>query len=154
MEMPKPTDFHRKLEHMTGLWVGEERIAPSPLDPNGGTAKARVHNRVALNGFAVLQDYEQERNGSIVMRAHGVFRWDAARKEYVLHWFDMEGKPPVEFRGNFEGRELRMIAQHPQGFNRATFVFDGNGEYLYTLEVSRDSRQWQKFLEGRYTKKG
>ena len=56
MEMPKPTAAHRRLEKLIGRWSGEERIHPSPFDPNGGLAMARLENRPALDGFAVVQD--------------------------------------------------------------------------------------------------
>jgi|GEM_PF-3960233 len=79
MQMPKPTDAHRKLEKLAGSWHGEEQISPSPLDPVGGKAFGRLTNRLALDGFVVLQDYEQERDGVVNFRGHGVFGWDAAQ---------------------------------------------------------------------------
>ena len=51
MEMPKPTDVHKKLERLAGKWKGEEKMYPSPWDPNGGIAVGRVNNRPALDGF-------------------------------------------------------------------------------------------------------
>jgi hypothetical protein len=63
MEMHKPTDAHRKLGKLIGTgWV--KNISPFPSDPKGNCYRA-IHNRLALNGFVVVQDYEQERNGSI-----------------------------------------------------------------------------------------
>jgi hypothetical protein len=38
MEMPKPSDGHRRLERLAGRWEGEEKMEPSPWDPQGGTA--------------------------------------------------------------------------------------------------------------------
>jgi hypothetical protein len=63
MEMPKPTAAHKQLELLAGDWVGEEIMHPSPWATGGGTATARVRNRVGLDGFAVIQDYVQERGG-------------------------------------------------------------------------------------------
>lgn len=100
MEMPKPADAHRKLERVVGRWTGEEKLFPSPWDPKGGTASSRVENRLALDGFAIVQDYEQERNGKICFRGHGVLRWEAQQQCYEMYWFDSMGMPPNIFRGN------------------------------------------------------
>ncbi|MGE5277442.1 MAG: DUF1579 family protein [Acidobacteriota bacterium] len=74
--MPRPGEPHRQLRKLVGSWRGEERLSPSPWDPVGGTAVGRVENRSALDGFAVVQDYEQERNGAVGFRGHRVFSWD------------------------------------------------------------------------------
>lgn len=74
----------------------------------------RVRKRLALDGFAVVQDYEQERNGSVNYRGHGIFIYDAAQECYVLHWLDSLGMPPNEFRGGFEGDVLTLTGQMPQ----------------------------------------
>jgi len=85
MEMPQPTAAHHRLEKLVGRWSGEERIHPSPFDPAGGIAVARAENRLALDGFAVVQDYEQERNGKISFRGHGVLRWEAHQQCYEMY---------------------------------------------------------------------
>ena len=55
----------------------QERLYPSPWDPTGGPAVGHIENRAALDGFAVVHDYEHERNGSVTYRGHGIFTWDA-----------------------------------------------------------------------------
>jgi superfamily I DNA/RNA helicase len=57
--IPKVTEAHRRLERLVGAWSGEERLYPSPFDPLGGAATGRVRNQLALDGFAVVQDYER-----------------------------------------------------------------------------------------------
>jgi hypothetical protein len=104
MEMPTPTEAHRRLEKLVGRWSGEEKMTPMPFDPEGGVAIGRVDNRVALDGFAVVQDYEQERGGAITYRALGVYRWDADKDEYVLYWYDSMGGPPSEYLRFQSGR--------------------------------------------------
>jgi len=88
MEMPVLSEAHRKLQTLVGDWTGQEKIFPSPFDPQGGTAVGRVRNVLALDGFAVVQDYEQLRQAGVNFRGHGIFRWDKNRSEYILHWFD------------------------------------------------------------------
>ena len=53
------TEKHRKLEIMVGSWEGEEIIHPSPFSPEGGKAYGRSTNRLALDGLAVIHDYQQ-----------------------------------------------------------------------------------------------
>lgn len=62
MDMPQPTDAHRKLARLAGEWTGEEKVFPSEWDPEGGVALGRTSARVALGEFAVVTDYEQERD--------------------------------------------------------------------------------------------
>lgn len=65
MVMPRPSSEHKALDMLVGDWLGEEKIYPSPFDPVGGMATGRTHNQLALDGFAIVQDYEQERNGAV-----------------------------------------------------------------------------------------
>jgi len=153
MEMPKPGEPHRQLQKLVGSWSGEERLHPSPWDPSGGTAVGRVENRAALDGFVVVQDYEQERNGKIGFRGHGVFRWDAARQRHVFHWFDSMGMPPNEYVGQFQGDVLTLSYQGPQGHSRAVFDMSEPGRYLFRMDFSPDGSKWQTFMEGKYSKR-
>jgi hypothetical protein len=152
MEMPKPTDAHKKLERLVGRWSGEEKMFPSPWDPKGGMAVARVNNKLALDGFAVVQHYEQERGGTVTFRGHGVFRWDPNQNTYMLYWFDSMGFPPNEFRGDFKDNILMMAYQGPQGHTRATFDLSQDRRYTFRMEVSQDGKQWVPFTEGLYTR--
>jgi hypothetical protein len=154
MEMPRPTDAHRRLERIVGRWSGEERLYPSPWDPQGGTALGRIDNRLAMDGFAVVQDYEQERNGVITFSGHCVFRWDDAEQCYILHWFDSTGMPPDVFRGTFEDNVLTATTQGPKGWSRCTFDHRQEGHYSFRMEVSQDGAQWHTFMDGTYTREG
>ena len=148
MEMPRPGAEQRKLEILVGSWRGDETLSPSPWDPKGGTAVGRTVNRLALDGFAVIQDYQQQREGQTNFLGHGVFRWDDGT--YVLHWFDSMGMAPSEYRGNFDGNTLVMTARLTQGFSRATFDFRRPGSYHFRMEVSPDGNQWFTMIDGQY----
>jgi hypothetical protein len=111
-----------------------------------------VVNRNALDGLAVVQDYQQETDGKVNFRGHGVFRWDANSRSYVLHWFDSFDLPPAEFTGTLTERVLRLTASTSQGYARATFDFSHSGHYHYTLEVSPDGEQWFPSMEGMYNR--
>ena len=67
MEMPKPTEEHRRLHAFLGEWEGEEKLSPSPWGP-GGTARGRSTCRLDLDGFFVIQDYVEEKDGRVSYR--------------------------------------------------------------------------------------
>lgn len=152
MEMPRPTDADLRLQKLVGRWRGEEYIFPSHLDPKGGPAIGIADNRSALDGFAVVQEYEQERGGVVNLRGHGVFRWDRLASVYVLHWFDSIGMPPSEFRGTFEGDVLTLTSRDDPARVRATWDFSGDGRYRYRMDVSPDGERWMPFMEGDYAR--
>ena len=152
MEMPRLTPEHEALSMLVGSWQGAERIHPSGFDPVGGEAIGRVHNRLALDGFAVIQDYEQERNGSVNFRGHAVFRWDSGEKCYVLHWFDSFGGAPAKYRGHLQGRVLTFVGTTSGGYARAIFDFNAQESYRYSLSISPDGQEWVVFTEGEYAR--
>lgn len=143
----------RKIKRIAGTWVGEERIHPSPWDPKGGIAIGRVQNRLALDSFAVVQDYEQERNGEVNFRGHGVFTWNQSERCYALYWFDSMGFPPNVFKENFENDVLTLSTKDLKGHSRAIFDFSSDGSYKYRMDVSQDANQWYTFMEGTYERK-
>lgn len=151
MDMPKPGPEHRALERLAGHWVGEETIHPGPFDPAGGTARAEVTNTMAVAGFALVQDYAQERGGAVSFRGHGILRWDAAAGEYAFYWVDSFGMPPSEYRGKLVDDVLSMSYAGPMGLARAVWTLVGSDRYDYRMEVSGDSgASWHPFMEGAY----
>lgn len=153
-EMPKPTAEHKKLELLAGTWIGEEKMAPSLWDPAGGTATGRVSNRVSLDGFNVIQDYEQERGGKVTFRGHGVFGYDANAQCYVLHWWDSMGFGVHDYSGKFEGDVLSLTYQSPHGHHRCRFDMGKAGRYTFQMDMSQDGKAWKNMMEGNYSKRG
>lgn len=154
MDMPKPTAAHRQLERLVGTWRGEERIHPTPFDTKGGTAIGHVRNVRALDGFAVVQDYEQERGGKVNFSGHGILRFEPAKGKVEMHWFDSIGQPPGVFEGGWDGDVLTLVQKGAQGQVRATWDLAQPGRYTYAMEVSGDGRQWMRFMDGTYTREG
>lgn len=151
MDGEQPGAAHRELATaLLGTWIGEERLAPMPWDPAGGSAVARVRNASALGGLAVVQEYGQTRAGEATLRGLGVFRWDAAAGEVVLAWFDSLSPEPREFRGAFEGPRLALVSRAARGQARATYDFAAPNSYTYRLEVSPDGVEWRVYLQGAY----
>jgi hypothetical protein len=152
MEMPRPTEAHRRLHALAGTWSGGEKMHPSPWDPQGGAAEGRVENRVALDGFALVQHYEQRRGGRTSFTGHGVFSWDAAAGRHQMHWWDSMGSPVNVFTGAMVGDRLVLECPQGAGASRATFdlAHAAHGRYSFLMEVSPDGAQWFPFMEGNY----
>jgi Protein of unknown function (DUF1579) len=149
MEMPKPSAGHLKFEKIAGRWEGEEKLYPSPWDPVGGVAVARMKSRVALNGFALIGDYTQERDGAVTFTGHSVFTFNPKEDLYTLTWFDCMGSPPEVFKGRFEGDVLTVEHGGPGMHARITYDLSQSGQLLNSMELSQDGRTWTRFFDGR-----
>jgi len=154
MEMPKPVDAYRNLEKLTGLWVGHEKMYPSPWDPNGGIATGHSDCRPALDGFAVVLDYKQERDGVVNFRGHGVFVYNQYEEVYLLHWFDFMGTPPNIFSGQFDGDLFALTQKNPIGYSRLVYDFSHPKELRSRMDMSQDNVTWSPLMEGVYQWKG
>ena len=153
MEMPILTSEHRKLEKIAGRWEGEEKMYPSPWDPKGGTAIGRIKSRIALGGFALINDYEQEREGKITFTGHGVFTYSPEEKLYLLTWFDCMGVAPEVFKGTFDGEVLRLSHGGPGMHARLTYDLSEPGYLSTSMEMAQDGTNWMKFFDARLARK-
>ncbi len=153
MEMPTPSDGHRKLERIAGQWEGEEKMYPSPYDPNGGTAIGRINSRTALNGFALINDYEQEREGKITFSGHGIFTYDQKADIYTLIWADCMGNLPETFKGLFEGDVLDLAHGGPGMHVRLTYDLSEPDVLATSMEMSEDGVAWNRFFDARLTRR-
>jgi hypothetical protein len=99
-----------------------------------------------------VQDYEQERNGTVGFRGHGVFSFSARENCYWLHWWDSMGMGGSVFKGNFEGDTLQLTCPLPQGFSRGTWEIVNGTHYRFLMEVSGDGQQWMPMIEGDYAR--
>jgi hypothetical protein len=155
MEMPRPIAAHRKLAGLEGSWSGTDRMHPSPWDPTGGQASSRIESRVALDGFAVVQDYEQTRNGVVSFRGHAIFTYDAAKSTYLMYWFDNMGFPPAApSPGEWKDDAFVFVERNPMGNSRYTYRVPAPGKLELKIETSLDGTAWRPFLEGQYATSG
>jgi len=152
--MPRPTLAHDRLKAFEGDWAGEETLYPSSWG-QGGTALGRSRSRLDMEGFFLLQDYVQERDGSIVFRGHGVLGWDADTDSYVWYWVDSMGFVPKEpARGRWEGDSLVLHNTNPRGLSRYTFRFPADGVEEFKIESSVDGGQtWKPVIEATYRRR-
>jgi len=153
MEMPKPSSGHARLEELAGAWEGEEQMYPSPWDPKGGTAIGRTNTRVALGGFALIGDYEQERGGHITYAGHVVWTYNPKSDICSLNWFDSMGSPPEVFTGRFEGKVITVAHGGPGTHARLTYDLSEPGILKTKMEMSQDGAAWATFFDGRYARR-
>jgi len=108
MEQPKPTEQHRRLEKLTGKWIGEEKIQGSP-HTSATNATGSFDIRTDLNGLFALIDYVEKSGAQTLLAGHGVIGWDPKQKHYTLHWFDTFGSPPgAPGTGEWENDTLKF----------------------------------------------
>jgi hypothetical protein len=149
MDMPKVSDQHRKLYALVGDWEGIETISASPWGA-AGTATGKLHVRIDLNGFFVLQDYVQEKAGRVSFTGHGIFGYDVEAANYTWHWFDSVGfVPDAPARGQFNDGVLLLERTSPRASARYTHRFEKDGTYHFQIENSFDqTKSWQTFMTG------
>jgi uncharacterized protein DUF1579 len=153
MEMPKPGPEHQKLAQLAGSWEGEETLHPSPWDPAGGSAKGRYRYEMALEGFYLIGDYEQQRDAEVTFRGHAVIGWNAPHHHYAMYWFDSTGfLPSVPATGPWKDDILVLSHEDPMGHHQYVFHVR-DGEFDMRIENSPDGNQWTTFMEGTYRRK-
>ena len=150
MEMPKPTEHHKRLETLAGRWQGAETMYPSQWDPEGGTATGHNDSRMALSDFALITEYRQERGGVTTFEGHGIMTYDSNKSVYVLHWFDSLGSPPEVFEGSFDGDILTLSHGGPGMHARFTYDLSREGILGSRMDMSQDGEEWATFFECDY----
>ena len=82
-----PLAEHTRLAAFAGEWDGEEVVFPSRWT-DGGPATSRTVARMDLNGFYLIQDSVQMREGKQAFATHGLFTYDRDDRTYKLFWYD------------------------------------------------------------------
>jgi hypothetical protein len=154
--MSKLAPEHARLHRFAGEWLGEGMVYPSSGDP-GGRASSHTIARVDLDGFFVVSDYVEEREGAVPYRGHGLYGWDEKGASYTMSWFDSMGSyPTLAARGQWNEAtgELTFEQRTHQGYARYVYRFSGFDVYLFRIESSRDGREFRPFMEGKYKRVG
>jgi hypothetical protein len=152
MEMPKVGPEHARLLAFVGEWEGDEQLEPSPWGP-GGVAFGRMSFRSDLHGFAVIQDYIEQKDSIITFRGHGVLTVDPETKDILWYFFDSFGFPPDgPARGRFEGGVLTLDRVTPRGAARYVYRITADScEFTIENKFQNDA-DFKRFMHGKYTR--
>jgi len=147
---PVPTAEHRRLHAFAGEWNGEETVFPSRW-VGGGQATARVVARIDLNGFYLIQDTKQFRDGKESFATHGVFTYDREDRLYKLFWHDSLGYfAPSPASGGWKGNTLTLVRGSLRGNARHVYEIVDADTYTMKIQFSPDSEGWADVLTGTY----
>lgn len=149
MDRPKLTPQHQRLKALVGDFSSKEIIHPMEGMPEGGKASSTTHSVLALDGFALIQDYQQKMHGKIMFRGHAVLRYDPASKHYEMHWFDSMGGPASVFHGDFKQSALTLLGEDNQGRPmRLIYDLHPGGGYAFEVQMRDAAKHWQSVMEG------
>ncbi len=147
---PTALDEHRKLAVFAGEWDGEEMVFPSRWNA-GGPATSQVTARMALNGFYLIQDSRQMRDGQETFATHGVFTYDREDRHYKLFWHDSLGYySPAPASGGWTGKTLILVRGSLRGNARHVYEVIDDDSYTLKIQFSPDAEGWADVLTGVY----
>lgn len=150
LDAPSPLEEHRKLAAFAGEWAGEEMVYPSRWTA-GGPATSRVVARIGLNGFYLIQDTVQTRDGKETFATHGVFTFDRDDRTYKLFWHDSLGYySPAPASGAWVGNKLTLVRGSLRGNARHVYEVVDNDSYTMKIQFSPDAEGWTDVLTGTY----
>ncbi|MDA9547470.1 MULTISPECIES: DUF1579 family protein [unclassified Bradyrhizobium] len=145
-----PLPEHARLAAFAGEWVGEEMVFPSRWTA-GGPATSRTVARMDLNGFYLIQDSVQMRDGKQVFATHGIFTFDRDDRTYKLFWYDSLGyTPPSPASGGWAGKTLTLVRGSLRGNARHVYEIINEDSYSLKIQFSPDAEGWSDVLTGVY----
>lgn len=153
MEMPQVTDEHRKMSVWAGTWQGEETLFPSPFLPEGGKAQGVFVNKMILGDFVMTMDYQQKRDEQVTYAGLGVFGYSPNKQCYTKLWSDsMAGMPEKILDGHWVDNVLTFEGISPEFSVRYSYTLHDENSFSFALLSCKDGENWEKFMEGRYTR--
>ena len=145
-----PLPEHARLAAFAGEWDGEEVVFPSRWTA-GGPATSRTVARMDLNGFYLIQDSVQMRDGKQLFATHGLFTYDRDDRTYKLFWYDSLGyTPPSPASGGWVGQTLTLVRGSLRGNARHVYEIIDDDSYSLKIQFSPDAEGWADVLTGVY----
>jgi hypothetical protein len=147
---PTPLPEHQKLAVFAGEWAGEEMVFPSRWVA-GGPATSHVTARMDLNGFYLIQNTKQTRDGKESFATHALFTYDREDRLYKLFWHDSLGYfPPSPASGSWGGKVLTLVRGSLRGNARHVYEIVDDNTYQMKIQFSPDAEGWADVLTGVY----
>ncbi len=145
-----PLPEHARLAAFAGEWSGEEVVFPSRWI-DGGPATSHTIARMDLNGFYLIQDGVQTRDGKRSFATHGIFTYDRDDRTYKLFWYDSLGyTPPSPASGGWVGNTLTLVRGSLRGNARHVYEIIDDNSYSLKIQFSPDAEGWADVLTGVY----
>ncbi len=145
-----PLAEHARLSAFAGEWDGEEMVFPSRWTA-GGAATSHTVARMDLNGFYLIQDSVQMRDGKPIFATHGIFTYDRDDRTYKLFWYDSLGyTPPSPASGGWVGKTLTLVRGSLRGNARHVYEIIDDNSYSLKIQFSPDAEGWADVLTGVY----
>ena len=145
-----PLPEHARLAAFAGEWNGEEMVFPSRWTA-GGPATSHTVARMDLNGFYLIQDSVQMRDGKPIFATHGLFTYDREDRTYKLFWYDSLGyTPPSPASGGWVGNTLTLVRGSLRGNARHVYEIIDDDSYSLKIQFSPDAEGWADVLTGVY----
>ena len=145
-----PLPEHARLAAFAGEWDGEEVVFPSRWTA-GGPATSRTVARMDLNGFYLIQDSVQMRDGKQLFATHGLFTYDRDDRTYKLFWHDSLGYyPPSPASGGWVNKSLILVRGSLRGNARHVYEVVDDNTYNMKIQFSPDAEGWADVLTGVY----
>jgi hypothetical protein len=145
-----PLAEHARLAAFAGEWNGEEVVFPSRWTA-GGPATSHTVARMDLNGFYLIQDSVQMRDGKQIFATHGIFTYDREDRTYKLFWYDSLGyTPPSPASGGWVGKTLTLVLGSLRGNARHVYEIIDDNSYSLKIQFSPDAEGWADVLTGVY----
>lgn len=145
-----PLAEHTRLAAFAGEWNGEEMVFPSRWTA-GGPATSHTVARMDLNGFYLIQDSVQTRDGKPIFATHGLFTYDREDRTYKLFWYDSLGyTPPSPASGGWASNTLTLVRGSLRGNARHVYEIIDDNSYSLKIQFSPDAEGWADVLTGVY----
>jgi hypothetical protein len=144
------------LTPLLGRWRGRETLEPSPWMP-GGTTDGAWSLSAGVGGTALIQDYEQRRDGEITFVAHGVIAGEAPGDAQLRSWwFDTFAHAPLEpAKATVDGRRLTVTKRTARGTSITTLWLDDDTTLNQTIELQLPGEAaLAPLMRGRYDRIG
>jgi len=150
-QMPSVGAEHKRLEALAGKWVGDELMHPGPMGP-GGKTTGHTDAHISPDGFYLIADYRQEKDGKPSYSGHSVIGYDTVGKRYLWYWVDAMGMPPESATaGQHKGNDFVFDSDTPHGKMRYVYSVKSADRYTFKIESSQDGgASWTPFMEGDY----
>src|SRR6202012_3324163 len=116
---------------------------------------SHVVARIALDGFYLIQDSVQTRDGKPSFATHGVFTYDREDRTYKLFWHDSRGyyRPPPA-AGGWDAKSLFLVRGSLRGNARHVYEVVDDNTYNMKIQFSPDAEGWADVLTGVYRRIG